>query len=49
MSAEEYRAAGGNVSAVHADVMIGSAEVDIEGVTQDGTAVPLMTRGVWAI
>ncbi|MDB5558334.1 MAG: aminopeptidase [Enterovirga sp.] len=39
---------GCNRSLIHIDWMIGSAEVDVDGVTADGAAEPLMRRGEWA-
>jgi aminopeptidase len=48
MSAEEKLAAGMNTSLVHVDWMIGSGELDIDGITQDGKAEPLMRKGEWA-
>jgi aminopeptidase len=48
MSDAEFERAGGNRSATHVDFMIGSDELDIDGVTRDGTAEPLMRRGEWA-
>src|SRR5438093_159322 len=42
MNDEEFERAGGNRSAVHVDFMIGSAELDIDGIRADGTAEPLM-------
>jgi aminopeptidase len=48
MSPEEFEHAGGNRSATHVDFMIGSAELDVDGVTRDGTAEPLMRGGEWA-
>ena len=47
MSNEEFERAGGNQSAVHVDFMIGSAALDVDGVSKDGTAEPLMRRGDW--
>ncbi|MCS7058714.1 MAG: aminopeptidase [Meiothermus sp.] len=45
---EEERAAKGlNRSLIHIDWMIGSAEVDVDGVTQDGRSEPLMRAGEW--
>jgi aminopeptidase len=49
MSAEEFERAGGNRSATHVDFMIGSADLDIDGVCEDGTTEPLMRRGDWAV
>ena len=47
MSHEEFEQAGGNRSVVHVDFMIGSAELDVDGVLADGTAEPLMRAGEW--
>lgn len=48
MSADEFQQAGGNVSIVHTDFMIGSAQMDIDGLAEDGTAEPVMRNGEWA-
>lgn len=48
MTTEEFTQAGGNHSTVHFDFMIGSAEMDIDGIDQDGTAHPLIRSGEWA-
>ncbi len=48
MSDEEFSAAGGNLSVGHLDVMIGSGEIDVDGVLADGTSEPLMRGGEWA-
>jgi aminopeptidase len=47
MPDEAFEAAGGNRSATHVDFMIGSAELDVDGVRPDGAAEPLMRRGEW--
>lgn len=44
---EEFAQLGGNTSANHLDFMIGSAEIDIDGLTADGSREPLMRRGEW--
>jgi aminopeptidase len=49
MNPEAYRAAGGNVSAVHSDVMIGAPDVRVTGVTRGGASVPIMENGVWML
>ena len=41
-------AAGGNSSNIHVDWMIGSAELDIDGISEDGERTPVMRRGEWA-
>ncbi len=48
MDKEEFMAAGGNFSTIHLDFMIGSAEMDIDGITEDGSSRPLMRGGEWA-
>ena len=48
MTDEEFAEAGGNKSLVHTDFMIGSAEMDIDGITADGTREPVMRQGEWA-
>ncbi|RKJ50901.1 hypothetical protein D7X33_32465, partial [Butyricicoccus sp. 1XD8-22] len=40
---------GLNLSTVHVDFMIGSAQMDIDGIKQDGTTVPIFRNGDWAI
>ena len=48
-SKEELLALGANSSMVHVDWMIGSAELDVDGIRADGTAEPLVRKGEWAI
>jgi aminopeptidase len=48
MSDEEFEAAGGNHSLIHADFMAGSGTLDVDGITSDGQAEPLMRGGEWA-
>ncbi|MFD3004621.1 aminopeptidase [Thermus tengchongensis] len=48
-SGEAFRSRGGNESLVHIDWMIGSEEVDVDGLYPDGTRVPLMRQGLWVI
>jgi aminopeptidase len=47
MSDDQFEAAGGNRSATHVDFMIGSGELDVDGVLPDGSAEPVMRRGEW--
>ena len=47
MDDETFERAGGNRSAVHVDFMIGSAELDVDGVLPDGATEPVMRRGEW--
>lgn len=48
LTAEEIAARGGNKSVIHIDWMIGSDEIDIDGITQDGIRVPVFRKGEWA-
>lgn len=48
MSEEELKAAGLNRSTVHVDFMIGSKEMDIDGIREDGSRVPVFRNGDWA-
>ncbi|WNQ14349.1 aminopeptidase [Paenibacillus aurantius] len=40
---------GLNNSLIHIDFMIGSAELDIDGITRDGKTVPVFRQGNWAL
>ncbi len=48
MDDDDFERAGGNRSAVHVDFMIGSGDLDVDGVLSDGSTEPLMRRGEWA-
>ncbi|MGF7157560.1 aminopeptidase [Bartonella heixiaziensis] len=48
LTAEEIAARGGNKSVIHIDWMIGSGEIDIDGITQDGAKIPVFRKGEWA-
>ncbi|KMJ59499.1 peptidase M29 [Bacillus sp. LL01] len=48
MSEEELEAAGANSSITHVDFMIGSSDMNIDGITHDGARVPLFRQGNWA-
>ena len=47
MDAEQLAALGANASLIHVDWMIGSGEMDVDGVAADGTIEPLMRKGEW--
>ena len=49
LSKEDRAARGANSSLVHVDWMIGSGELDVEGVTPDGKSEPLMRKGEWVV
>lgn len=48
LSLDDCRALGVNDSMIHEDFMIGSADLDITGITTDGREVPLFRNGGWA-
>jgi aminopeptidase len=48
LSPEELAARGANDSLIHVDWMIGSGELDIDGITASGATEPLMRKGEWA-
>jgi aminopeptidase len=45
---EQFKERGGNVSITHVDFMVGSKELDIDGVRQDGSTEPVFRKGKWA-
>ena len=47
LSPEELAAKGANTSLIHVDWMIGSSQLDIDGITASGTEEPLMRAGEW--
>lgn len=49
MSQEELEENGVNRSITHVDFMIGSADMDIDGILKDGTTEPIFRKGNWAI
>ncbi len=48
MDDEQFCAAGGNPSMIHVDFMLGSPELDIDGLSADGSVEPVMRAGEWA-
>jgi aminopeptidase len=38
-----------NKSRVHVDFMIGSPEIDVDGIDADGNAVPVLRKGAWQV
>lgn len=49
MTEDERLTAGINVSRIHIDLMIGSNEVDVDGVRGDGSDVPILRSGEWVL
>ncbi len=48
LTPDQIKAQGGNSSLIHIDWMIGSGEIDIDGVAADGSKVPVFRKGEWA-
>jgi aminopeptidase len=48
MTPEQIAARGGNQSLIHIDWMIGSDQIDIDGLDADGRRVPVFRKGEWA-
>ncbi|NEU13943.1 aminopeptidase [Methylobacterium sp. BTF04] len=46
-SEADLSARGANRSLIHIDWMIGSAEIDVDGLTAEGRAIPVMRAGEW--
>jgi aminopeptidase len=49
MTPDERYAAGVNRSGVHTDFMIGGADVDVDGVSADGSVTPLIRADDWVV
>jgi aminopeptidase len=49
LTPEQLAAKGANDSLIHVDWMIGSGELDIDGISESGDKEPLMRGGEWAI
>ncbi|WP_010273114.1 aminopeptidase [Paenibacillus senegalensis] len=49
MTPEELASHGVNSSITHVDFMIGSAEMNIDGIHEDGSSEPIFRNGNWAI
>ena len=47
MDTEQLAALGANTSLIHVDWMIGSGEMDVDGIAADGISEPLMRKGEW--
>ncbi len=48
LTPQQIAAQGGNQSLIHIDWMIGSDKTDIDGISADGSRVPVFRKGEWA-
>lgn len=48
LTPEQIAAQGGNKSLIHIDWMIGSGQIDIDGIGADGSRTPVFRKGEWA-
>ena len=48
MSDEEFSKAGGNLSGIHIDMMVGSEQLRVDGILINGDIEPIMENGEWA-
>lgn len=49
LNQDELKEAGLNRSTVHVDFMVGNAEMNIDGINEDGSRTPIFRNGEWAI
>ncbi len=47
LSKEEITKRGGNSSMIHIDWMIGSNEINVDGIDQNGNSIPVFRKGEW--
>ena len=47
LTPEEISKRGGNSSMIHIDWMIGSDQIDVDGIDQNGNAMPVFRKGEW--
>jgi aminopeptidase len=48
LSDDEFLAFGGNNSLIHLDMMIGSSDMNVDGITKENQIEPIMRKGEWA-
>jgi aminopeptidase len=49
LSPDETRERGANISSVHTDFMVGGPEVAVDGITREGTRVPILREDEWQL
>ena len=48
LSKDEVKRLGGNSSIIHIDWMIGSKQINVDGISHEGEKVPVFRKGEWA-
>ncbi len=48
LNSQDIKSRGGNSSMIHIDWMIGSGDIDVTGINQDGNSIPVFKQGEWA-
>ncbi len=48
LSRDEISKRGGNSSMIHIDWMIGSDQIDVDGIDKNGNSIPVFRKGEWA-
>jgi aminopeptidase len=48
MTDQEFMQRGGNISIAHVDFMVGSKDLDVDGIREDGSSEPVFRQGKWA-
>ena len=49
LDTDELISAGVNVAGLHTDFMIGGPEVEVDGLTADGAATPILRDNAWVL
>jgi len=49
LTAEERQERGLNVSKVHTDFMVGSPDLEVDGITREGERVPILSNDAWQL
>ena len=48
LTEDQISSRGGNSSIIHIDWMIGSKDINVDGINTDGTSIPVFRKGEWA-
>ncbi len=47
MTDDQFKEAGGNLSGIHVDFMVGSSDLNVDGVLKNGSIESIMKKGEW--